>query len=143
EANVSAEEMYSECGAAGRRIDDSYATRPLPLHEITDHPTDLPRIGAPKVARRTTHRPPSRGASSVVYLLLSLLVLVMLGAGGGLYYLDRSYQGKIYPNVTVQGLNVGELTQQEAEAALRARYGAFLQHPATLTYGKQSWQPGY
>jgi vancomycin resistance protein YoaR len=93
---------------------------------------------------RTTRRPPSRsGASGFVYLLLSLLVLLMLAAGGGLYYLDRSYQGKIYPNVTVQGLNVGELTQQEAEAALRARYGSFLEHPATLTYGQQSWQPSY
>jgi len=140
---VSAEEMYSERGANGRRIDDSSTTRPLPLHEITDHPTDLPLIGAPKAARRTMRRPPLRGASGVVYLLLSLLVLVMLGAGGGLYYLDQSYQGKIYPNITVQGLNVGELTQQEAEAALRARYGAFLQHPATLTYGDQSWQPNY
>jgi len=142
EANVSAEEMYSERGATGRRLDDAYTTRPLPLHEMTDHTTDLPLIGAPKVARRTTGRPPSRGASGIVYLILSLLVLVMLGAGGGLYYLDRSYQGKIYPNVTVQGLNVGELTQQEAEAALRARYGTFLQHPATITYGEQSWQPG-
>jgi vancomycin resistance protein YoaR len=138
---VSAEEMYSERGAAGRRLDDPYTTRPLPLHEIADHSADLPLIGAPKLARRAHRRPPSRGASGLIYLFLSLLVLVMLAAGGGLYYLDRSYQGKIYPNVTVQGLNVGELTQQEAEAALRARYGAFLQHPATLTNGEQSWQP--
>jgi vancomycin resistance protein YoaR len=143
EANVSAEEMYPERGATGRRLDDAYTTRPLPTHTITDHSADLPLIGAPQAARRTTGRPPSRGASGIVYLFLSLLVLVMLGAGGGLYYLDRSYQGKIYPNVTVQGLNVGELTQQEAEAALRARYGAFLRHPATLTYGEQSWQPSY
>ena len=50
---MSAEEMYSERGATGRRIDDSYTTRPLPLHEITDHPTDLPLIGAPEAARRT------------------------------------------------------------------------------------------
>jgi vancomycin resistance protein YoaR len=144
EATVSAEEIYSERGATGRRLDDPYTTRPLPLHEITDHPADLPLIGAPQAAGRTTRRPPSRGGvSGIVYLFLSLLVLVMLGAGGGLYYLDRSYQGKIYPNVTIQGLNVGELTQQEAEAALRARYGAFLQRPATLTYGDQSWQPSY
>lgn len=139
---MSAEELYSERGAAGRRLDDAYTTRPLSLHEISDHPTDLPLIGVPQAAGRTMRRPPSRGASGIVYLILSLLVLAMLGAGGGLYYLDRSYQGKIYPNVTVQGLNVGELTQQEAEAALRARYGTFLKHPATLTYGEQTWQPG-
>jgi vancomycin resistance protein YoaR len=142
EANVSAEEMYSERGATGRRLDDPYATRALPLHEISDHSTDLPLIGPSKAIGRTARRPPSGGgASGIVYVLLSLLVLLMLGAGGGLYYLDRSYQGKIYPNVTVQGLNVGELTQLEAEAALRARYGTFLQHPATLTYGDRSWQP--
>jgi vancomycin resistance protein YoaR len=143
EADVSAEEMYSERGAAGRRLDDPYMTRPLPRHEIADRPADLPLIGPPSAAPRTARRPPSRGASVAIYLLLSLLILVLVGAGGGLYYLDRSYQGKIYPNVTVQGLNVGELTPHEAEAALRARYGAFLQHPATLTYGEQKWEPGY
>jgi vancomycin resistance protein YoaR len=140
---VSAEDLYSERGAAGRRLDDPYVTRPLPLHEIADRPADLPLIGPPSAMRRMARRPPSRGASVFVYLFLSLLILVLLGAGGGLYYLDRSYQGKIYPNVTVQGLNVGELTPQEAEAALRARYGVFLQHPVTLTYGDQAWQPTY
>ena len=38
---MSAEEMYSEHGATGRQIDDPYLTRPLPLHEITDHPADF------------------------------------------------------------------------------------------------------
>src|SRR5262249_45413869 len=135
--------MYSERGAAGRRLDDPYATRPLPRHEIADRPVDLPLIGPPSSARRAARRPPSRGAGVAVYVFLSLLVLVLFGAGGGLYYLDRSYEGKIYPNVTVQGLNVGELTPQEAEAALRRRYNAFLQHPATLTFGEQAWQPTY
>jgi vancomycin resistance protein YoaR len=143
EADVSAEEMYPERGAAGRRLDDPYLTRPLPLHEITDHHADLPLIGPPSARPRTARRPPSRGAGVFAYLFLSLLILVLLGAGGGLYYLDRSYQGKIYPNVTVQGLNVGELTPHEAEAALRARYGAFLRHPVTLTYGERAWEPGY
>src|SRR5688500_17841583 len=107
--------MYPERGATGRRLDDPYTTRLLPSHEISDRPIDSPLIGAPKAVGHTTRRPPSRGGvSGIVYLLLSLLILLMLGAGGGLYYLDRSYQGKIYPNVTVQGLNVGELTQPEA-----------------------------
>ena len=138
---MSAEEMYPERPASGRRIDDPYRTRPL--HEIADRPTDLPLIGPPLAARRAARRPPPRGASVFAYMFLSLLVLVLLGAGGGLYYLDRSYQGKIYPNITVQGLNVGELTPQEAEAALRAHYGAFLQRPVALTYADQTWRPGY
>ncbi|HEU5102616.1 MAG TPA: peptidoglycan binding domain-containing protein [Roseiflexaceae bacterium] len=138
---MSAEEMYSERGAPARRLDDPYLTRPL--HEITERPADLPLLGPPTAAPRLARRPPQRGASAAIYLFLSLLVLLMLGTGGGLYYLDRSYQGRIYPNVTVQGLNVGELTPQEAEAALRSRYVAFLQRPVTLTYGEQTWQPGY
>jgi vancomycin resistance protein YoaR len=135
--------MYPERRAPARRLDDPYLTRPLPLHEISERPADLPLIGPPVVAPRVARRPPQRGAGVAVYLFLSLVVLLMLGAGGGLYYLDRSYQGKIYPNVTVQGLNVGELTPQEAEAALRARYGTFLQRPVTLTNGDQTWQPSY
>jgi vancomycin resistance protein YoaR len=133
--------MYSEHGAAGRRHDDPYATRPLPVREITKRPADLPLVGPPAAIPRATHRPPRRGVNAAVYIVLSLLVLALLGAGVGLYYLDRSYQGKIYPNVTVQGLNVGELTPQEAEAALRASYGSFLERPATLTYGDRMWHP--
>jgi vancomycin resistance protein YoaR len=75
-------------------------------------------------------------------MLLLVIGLLMLGVGGGLLYLDRSYAGKIYPNVTVQGLAVGELTPQQAEAALRARYGSFLTQPATIRYGDMVWNPG-
>jgi vancomycin resistance protein YoaR len=78
----------------------------------------------------------------VLNVALLLLIVAVLVAGAGLYYLDRSYQGKIYPNVSVQGLQVGEMTPDQAEAALRSRYGVFLQRPATVTYGDRSWQPG-
>src|SRR5689334_5174419 len=110
EANVSAEELYSDRRAA-RRIDDPYATRPLPVLEMTDHTAELPRQrGLPAPARAARRPPPRRRAAAVLYLALSVLVLLAVGAGGGLYYLDRQYQGKIYPNVTVQGLNIGELS---------------------------------
>jgi vancomycin resistance protein YoaR len=137
---VSADEMYSERGLGGQRLEDPYATRRLPVRAIADRSLDLPHR-AERTRRTRTSRPPRGGAGAGVYVVLGVLLLALLGAGGGLYYLDRSYQGKIYPNVTVQGLNVGELSPQEAEAALRSRYGAFLQRPATLTYGEQTWQP--
>jgi vancomycin resistance protein YoaR len=126
---------------AGRRLDDSYTTRQLSVREVADRSLDLPRAVRRRRAR-VDSRPPRGGAGAGLYLALGVLVLALLGAGGGLYYLDRSYQGRIYPNVSVQGLNVGELSPREAEAALRARYGAFLQQPVTLTYGDRTWQPG-
>jgi vancomycin resistance protein YoaR len=142
EAKVSAEELYPDRRAASRRLDDPYATRPLPVLEMTDHTAELPRQrGLPAPARAARRPPPRRRAGAVLYLALSVLVLLAVGAGGGLYYLDRQYQGKIYPNVTVQGLNIGELSPAQAEAALRKQHAAFIDQPVVLTFGDQRWQP--
>lgn len=86
-------------------------------------------------------QPPNRSGSIVLGVVLVLCFLLVLGVGGGLFYLDRSYAGKIYPNVTVQGLAVGELTPEQAEAALKARYGNFLDQPVSITYNDQTWEP--
>jgi vancomycin resistance protein YoaR len=124
-----------------RRRGDPYATRPLQIAEAIDRPTDLTHPAPtplPRVARR---RPPNRSGGILLNAVLILLIVVLLVAGGGLYYLDRSYQGKIYPNVTVQGLPVGEMTPDVAEAALRGLYTDFLRQPITLTFGDQVWHP--
>src|SRR4051812_3018396 len=141
EVGVSAEEMYPEHGRAHRRMEDPYATRPLPMHPAIDHPADLPHPHRPATQPQVARRPPSRSGSMLLNALLILLFLALLGVGGGLYYLDRSYEGKIYPNITVQGLPVGEMNPAAAEAALRARYEDFLRQPATLTFGEQTWRP--
>ncbi|GAB4153359.1 MAG: VanW family protein [Roseiflexaceae bacterium] len=104
-------------------------------------PADPP-LADTRPPRTTRVRPPRHQIGSTILLVvLSLMLVLTLVVGGGLLYLDRSYAGKIYPNVTIQGLAVGEMTPQEAEAALRARYGIFLSKPATITYGDQTWQP--
>lgn len=90
---------------------------------------------------RVRARPPRRGGTIAVALLAFFLGVIILTVGGGLFYLDRSYAGKIYPNITIQGLAIGEMTPQEAEVALRARYGTFLDRPATISYTDQTWQP--
>jgi len=139
---VSAEDFYNKFGRVRRRLDDRYTTQPLPIYSIVDQPAELPRSGnplaLPGLARR--RRPPS-SSMLVLNVLLVLLVLVLLGAGGGLYYLDRSYQGKIYPNISVQGMPIGEMTPAAAESALRARYAVFLRQPVTVTFGDRTWHP--
>jgi hypothetical protein len=96
----------------------------------------------PPAERTIRARPPGRSGGNILLIVaLSLVLILTLAVGGGLVYLDRSFTGKIYPNVTVQGVAVGELTPQEAEAALRSRHGTFLQKPATISYGDQTWTP--
>ncbi|HNP73597.1 MAG TPA: VanW family protein [Kouleothrix sp.] len=127
---MSAEKFYSEQGVAGRALNDPYSVRALPAHE----PRRRQQAGGSPSA-------PRRRLNIGMYVALALLAALLAGAGGGLYYLDRSYQGKIYPNVSIQGLQVGELTPQEAEAALRARHADFARQPLTLTFGDQTWRP--
>ncbi len=91
--------------------------------------------------QRVRARPPRRSGTIATALLAFIFGLVILTVGGGLFYLDRSYAGKIYPNITIQGIAIGEMTPQQAEAALRARYGTFLDRPATITYDGKSWTP--
>jgi vancomycin resistance protein YoaR len=137
---VSAEE-FTEYGRAHHRLADPYATRPLAVHDSIDRSANLPHpalVSLPEVTRR---RPPQRSGGVLLHIVLGLLIAMLLAAGGGLYYLNQSYQGKIYPNVTVQGLPIGEMTPPAAEAALRARYGDFLRQPATLTFGDRAWRP--
>ncbi|MEI7644074.1 MAG: VanW family protein [Chloroflexales bacterium] len=49
--------------------------------------------------------------------------------------------GKIYPNVAIRGVSVGEMTPAEAKQVLAARFSPFLAQPLTLTYGDQTWTP--
>jgi vancomycin resistance protein YoaR len=71
----------------------------------------------------------------------ALLLTVVLGVSGSLFYIDRSYAGKIYPNVSIRGLAVGELTPEQAHRALEERFASFLAQPVTLAYGDQTWTP--
>lgn len=67
--------------------------------------------------------------------VLSLLFL------GGIAWVEWSNQGRIYPNVYVAGVNLGGLTPEDAEVALRLRYQDFQDHPLTLVYEDWVWRP--
>lgn len=76
-------------------------------------------------------------------LLLLLVLVVLAGAAGGyaFYSFNQQYAGRIYPNITVRGVPVGNLTAAEAEAAITAHYQPYLTHPLTVTYEQLQWFP--
>jgi vancomycin resistance protein YoaR len=98
------------------------------------------REGFP-VTARTRVRPPRRRGDGWLWFALAVITLVALGVAGGITSFYRSYEGRIYPNVSIQGIAVGEMTPEQAESALRSRYAAFLRQPVVITYGDRQWTP--
>lgn len=74
-------------------------------------------------------------------VLLALFLILVVTAAGTLFYLDRSFAGRIFPNIAVRGIAVGQLTPVDARAALEAQYAEFLARPLTLQYAGQTWTP--
>ncbi len=93
------------------------------------------------VTARARVRPPRRRGDGWLWFALAVITLVVLGVAGGITSFYRSYEGRIYPNVSIQGIAVGEMTPEQAESALRSRYAAFLRQPVVITYGDRQWTP--
>ncbi len=93
------------------------------------------------VTARARVRPPRRRGDGWLWFAVAVITLVVLGVAGGITSFYRSYEGRIYPNVSIQGIAVGEMTPEQAESALRSRYAAFLRQPVVITYGDRQWTP--
>jgi hypothetical protein len=85
-------------------------------------------------ARNRSMRPGPVWARLAAWLLGTLTLLLVVGAIGGLLVLDRTYSGRIIPNVAVQGMSLDRLTPDEARAKLNQRYAAFLATPVTFQF---------
>lgn len=72
--------------------------------------------------------------------LIFLLLLVALAIGALLSF-EHTFATRIYPQITVHGVRVGQMTPAEANSALIEHFAPFLQQPVTLTYGEHTWQP--
>ncbi|PDW02436.1 VanW family protein [Candidatus Viridilinea mediisalina] len=73
--------------------------------------------------------------------LIGLLLLIVIGVSTALYNLDRSYAGRIYPNVSIHGVPVGELSAPEARERLQAHFAPFVAQPIMLTFAERQWTP--
>jgi vancomycin resistance protein YoaR len=87
-------------------------------------------------------RSPPRKTGSAWWLVPTLLIIAALATIlGGLTYLDQRYAGKIYPNVSIQGVDLTEMTAAQAAAALHQRFDTFLRAPVRFQYAGRSWEP--
>lgn len=85
-----------------------------------------------------------RAQHSAWQIVKWLLLIALLSGGvvvGGMLYFERSYAGRILPNVTVHGVPVGSLTREEARAKIEAHFAPFLAQPVMLTYSGRTWTP--
>ncbi|NOK61259.1 MAG: vanomycin resistance protein VanB [Chloroflexi bacterium AL-W] len=137
---MSADEFLRDYPAV-RNSEDPYVTQPLQTQPDAGQVSDAPESSEATTVSQQPKRLQWSRASIVINTLLVVFTLIMVGDGGGLYYLDQTYQGVIYPNVTVQGVAVGDMSSEEAETALRQKYQPFLDQPVTFTFGDQTWQP--
>ncbi len=69
------------------------------------------------------------------------LAMVVLIAAVGLFAFRTLYADKIYPSVSVAGVQVGGLTSEQAGAKLQSQADAILASTLTLTFGNQTWNP--
>jgi lipoprotein-anchoring transpeptidase ErfK/SrfK len=67
------------------------------------------------------------------------LVVLVVALVGGAYAYDSAEKNKIAEGITVAGVDIGGMSQSEAEAAVRKQLLAPLQQSLKVNYGGQSW----
>jgi vancomycin resistance protein YoaR len=131
---VSFEHSSSFGSSTTRPESESYHLTSLP--EAADWPAE------PERRRTRPHSRPRRRRSRQLWMgLIGLLLLVVIAISAGLYSLDQSYAGRIYPNVSIHGVAVGELSAAEASQRLHERFAPFLAQPVTLSFADRTWTP--
>ena len=86
-------------------------------------------------------RTPQRRTRRFWLAVVTMVLLAIIAVSVGLYAIDRNYADRIYPNVTVRGVAVGELSATAARQAIEQHFAPFLAQPVTLTYADHTWTP--
>src|SRR5918993_3054672 len=78
--------------------------------------------------------------TSIAALIAALLLVLVVG---GAYAYDSSQKDQIAEGVTIGGVDVGGLNEEEATALVRRKLLAPLQGSLRVTFRKRSWElPG-
>jgi L,D-transpeptidase catalytic domain/Putative peptidoglycan binding domain len=72
-------------------------------------------------------------------IIATAVVLVAALAVGGAYVYDRSQDGKIAAGVTIDGIDVGGMSAEDAEGKLRRELLRPLEEPLRATFRGQKW----
>lgn len=74
-------------------------------------------------------------------MMNGLLVLLIAVAAGGIWFLsiERRYQARVYPNITILGVNIGGLSREEATQALLDHLRPFRETPIVLNFEGRNW----
>lgn len=77
------------------------------------------------------------------WLLVMLTLLILVGGIGMMVLLigERHFDQRIYPHISVRGLDLGGYRRSGAQAALERRYARFQKNPVEIVYGEQRWRP--
>ncbi len=98
-----------------------------------EQPGAAPPVAAPL--------PPPLATTLVVRAVLVTLILLVLATGGVLYTLHQWYTPRIYPNVSIQGVAIGQLTSEQVQQRIETAHADFLEQPLTLEYADHRWTP--
>ncbi len=74
-------------------------------------------------------------------MMNGLLILLIAVAAGGIWFLsiERRYQERVYPNISILGVNIGGLSKDEATQALVDYLRPFRETPIVLTFEGRNW----
>lgn len=115
-------------------------TRPDgPETHTTAEPTST--VTRPDIRTRLRQRRKSPWWRVLLVRLFIVVLLVVIAGGWLLYAADETLADRIYPQVRIGGVPVGEMTPPEAIAMIEAHYAPYLEQPVTLVYGEQRWTP--
>ena len=78
-----------------------------------------------------------RTKTSIVALIAALVVVAVVG---GAYAYDSAQKDKIADGVTISGIDVGGLNEEEATALVRRRLLAPLRHSLRVSFQGQTWR---
>ncbi len=83
---------------------------------------------------------PGRKTAIAAMILLTLVLLGMGGVAWTTYDYSQKYEGKLLPGTTIARVDIGGMTYEEAEAAVRGVVGPELNRKIAIRWRGESWR---